>query len=58
MENEDIPLSAVIRKRIEEKGARFHANDNISAFLKSGELDMLVDEVAQKNAGCTRKFSD
>jgi GTP cyclohydrolase I len=51
MEQEGIPLSAVIRKRIQAKKARFHANDNISAFLKPGELDALVDEVANKMQG-------
>jgi len=51
MEKEGIPLSAVIRKRIQAKKARFHANDNISAFLKPGELDALVDEVAHKMQG-------
>ena len=43
-----IPLSVVIRRRIEAQKARFHANDNISAFIKPGELEGLVDEVAQK----------
>lgn len=42
------PLSVVIRKRIEAQKARFHANDNISAFIKPGELEGLVDEVAEK----------
>jgi GTP cyclohydrolase I len=51
MEQEGIPLSAVIRKRIQAKKARFHANDNISAFLKPGDLDVLVDEVANKMQG-------
>ena len=51
MEQEGIPLSAVIRKRIQAKKARFHANDNISAFLKTGDLDALVDEVANKMQG-------
>ena len=51
MEKEGIPLSAVIRKRIQAKKARFHANDNISAFLNPGELDVLVDEVAHKMQG-------
>ena len=51
MDQEGIPLSAVIRKRIQAKKARFHANDNISAFLKPGELDALVDEVANKMQG-------
>lgn len=43
-----LPLSVVIRKRIEAQKARFHANDNISAFIKPGELEGLVDEVAEK----------
>jgi len=43
-----VPLSVVIRRRIEAQKARFHANDNISAFIKPGELEGLVDEVAQK----------
>jgi GTP cyclohydrolase I len=43
-----VPLSLVIRRRIEAQKARFHANDNIAAFIKDGELEGLVDEVAQK----------
>ena len=43
-----IPLSVVIRRRIEAQKARFHANDNISAFIKPGELEGLVEEVAEK----------
>ena len=43
-----LPLSVVIRRRIEAQKARFHANDNISAFIKPGELDGLMDEVAEK----------
>ena len=43
-----LPLSVVIRKRIQAKKARFHANDNISEFIKPGELEGLVDEVAKK----------
>ena len=43
-----LPLSVVIRRRIEAQKARFHANDNISAFIKSGEIEGLVDEVAEK----------
>jgi GTP cyclohydrolase I len=46
--DEGLPLSTVIRRRIKAQNARFHANDNISAFIKPGELEMLVDEVAQK----------
>jgi GTP cyclohydrolase I len=42
------PLSVVIRRRIEAQKARFHANDNISKFIQPGELDGLIDEVAEK----------
>ncbi|MFZ9367769.1 MAG: GTP cyclohydrolase I [Burkholderiaceae bacterium] len=51
MEKDGTPLSTVIRKRIQEKKARFHANDNISEFIEPGELDRLVDEVAHKMQG-------
>ena len=47
-EDGGLPLSVVIRRRIEAQKARFHANDNISAFIKPGELEGLVDEVAEK----------
>lgn len=40
------PASDRIRARLEASGARFHANDNIAAFLQEGELDALRDEVA------------
>ena len=43
-----LPLSVVIRRRIEAQKARFHANDNIAAFIKPGELEGLVEEVSQK----------
>ncbi len=42
------PLSVVIRRRIEAQKARFHANDNIAKFIQPGELEGLVDEVAEK----------
>jgi len=42
------PLSIVIRKRIQAEKARFHANDNIARFIQLGELEGLVDEVAEK----------
>ena len=47
-EDAGTPLSVVIRRRIEAQKARFHANDNIAAFIKPGELEGLVDEVAEK----------
>jgi len=47
-EDAGTPLSVIIRRRIEAKKVRFHANDNIAAFIEPGELEGLVDEVAQK----------
>lgn len=49
--NNEKYISEVIRERIKAAGARFHANDNIADFLNFGELDMLVDEVAEKFQG-------
>ena len=43
-----VPVSRRIRARIEQAKARFHANDNISAFLEPGDLEALTDEVAEK----------
>ncbi len=37
--------SGRIRRRLAEAGQRFHANDNIAAFLRPGELDELRSEV-------------
>lgn len=39
------PVSARIRDRIRKAQHRFHANDNISAFIEPGELDELLTEV-------------
>lgn len=40
-------MSEIIRERIRGSGKRFHANDNISTFIKSdSELAALQDEVA------------
>jgi len=47
-EDAGTPLSVIIRRRIEAKKVRFHANDNIAAFIEPGDLEGLVDEVAQK----------
>jgi len=46
-----LPVSARIRARIHRARKRFHANDNISAFLEPGELDDLLEEVASKMTG-------
>jgi GTP cyclohydrolase I len=45
------PVSARIRARIEKANRRYHANDNISAFIEPGEIDALLDEVAGKMQG-------
>ena len=37
-----------MRRRLVEARKRFHANDNISAFIEPGEMDALLDEVAGK----------
>jgi len=47
-EDAELPLSVVIRRRIKAQKARFHANDNIAAFIKPGELEGLVEEVSEK----------
>jgi GTP cyclohydrolase I len=47
----DLPVSARIRARIRKARKRFHANDNISAFLLPGELEALQEEVAGKMQG-------
>ena len=45
------PVSTRIRERINQSGQRFHANDNIAAFLEPGDLDALIDEVTGKMKG-------
>jgi GTP cyclohydrolase I len=46
-----VPVSAKIRERIKAQRERFHANDNIAAFIEPGELELLLDEVAGKMRG-------
>ena len=47
---EDIgtPVSVKIRERILASRKRFNANDNIAEFIQPGELDQMLDEVAEK----------
>ena len=45
-----LPVSDRIRQRLHRARHRFFANDNISAFVKPGELDGLLEEVAGKMA--------
>ena len=44
------PVSDRVRSRLVRANHRFHANDNISAFLNDGELDELETEVETKMA--------
>lgn len=41
-------ISEEIKKRLQEAGKQFHCNDNISEFIKEGELDKLQTEVEEK----------
>lgn len=41
-------ISEVIKKRLEQSGIRYYANDNISDYVECDELRLLVDEVAEK----------
>jgi GTP cyclohydrolase I len=43
---DETSVSQRIRARIKKTNQRFHANDNISAFIEPGELDELTKEVA------------
>jgi GTP cyclohydrolase I len=45
------PVSARIRERLRAAGERFHANDNVAAFIEPGELDALLDEVTARMQG-------
>ena len=46
--DESTPVANRIRGRIEQAGSRYHANDNICAFIEDGELDQLQSEVEAK----------
>jgi GTP cyclohydrolase I len=46
--DEGTPVSVRIRERLQAAKQRFHANDNIAAFIEPGELELLLDEVQEK----------
>lgn len=46
--------SELITRRLAQAGQRFHANDNISEFIREGELDALRSEVEQALQGVLR----
>ena len=43
-------VSDRIRARLKQANKRFHANDNIAAYVKEGEIDLLREEVTAKMA--------
>jgi len=47
----DAPVARRIRARLQAAGKRFHANDNIAAFVQPGELEAMQAEVAEKLKG-------
>ena len=49
-EDASLPVSQRIRSRLVRANQRYNANDNISAFLKDGEVDQLKAEVEAKMA--------
>ncbi len=53
-ENEATPVADRVRARLLAAGQRFHANDNICAFIEAGELDSLQREVEGKMLGVLR----
>ena len=44
-------VSKLIKQRLKEAGKRFHSNDNISEYIKEGELSALQEEVQEKMQG-------
>ena len=40
----NVPVSQRIRERLVSSKTRFHANDNIAAYIEPGELEALLDE--------------
>ena len=48
------PVADRIRERLAKAGTRFHANDNICAYLEHGELELLEREVEDQVTGLLR----
>jgi GTP cyclohydrolase IA len=46
-----VPVSERIRKRLQQAGRRFHANDNIHDMIEDGELEPLLKEVEERMQG-------
>jgi GTP cyclohydrolase I len=47
-DDRNLPVADRIRARLQRDSRRFHANDNISAYIRPGELDELLDDVTGK----------
>jgi GTP cyclohydrolase I len=43
-----LPISKQIEERIKADEGKFFANSNISQYIEDGEIDLLIDEVAEK----------
>tara|TARA_B110000858_G_scaffold161409_1_gene186000 strand:- start:323 stop:1009 length:687 start_codon:yes stop_codon:yes gene_type:complete len=41
-------VSDLIKERLKQDGVRFHANDNVSAYMKEGEHQQLIEELTPK----------
>ena len=50
------PVSERIRSRLVKSNQRYHANDNIAAYLRDGEVDELKSEVETKMAEVLRSL--
>jgi len=50
-EDQSLSVSERIRARLTASGKRFHANDNIAAFIEPGEMEQLLDEVSARMQG-------
>jgi len=44
-------ISDIIKSRIDIANARYYANDNISKFIKEGDLELLIDELTGQFQG-------
>ena len=55
-EDVSLPVSQRIRSRLVRANHRYNANDNISEFLKDGEIDQLKTEVEMKMAEVLRSL--
>lgn len=48
LDDSTLPVSARVRARLQRAKQRYHANDNIAAYINPSEIDALHEEVASK----------